>query len=155
VLGTFIFDIVAGGLRFFDHGLRELLTMSPPTISITPPARTSSPPTSSDVSGIAEAVSSSSASSSTPSPSTSTSTSASTRYSPLVMHDCRGDSDALFHQFGCSLGYVFDTQVAHTTLQRARGVADSDLFPIGLNALLYKYAGRTNTLKDGTITYSF
>jgi ribonuclease D len=30
-----------------------------------------------------------------------------------VMHDCRADSDALFHQHNVAIDNVFDTQVAH------------------------------------------
>ncbi|KAH9123866.1 hypothetical protein AeMF1_005260 [Aphanomyces euteiches] len=37
-----------------------------------------------------------------------------------VMHDCRKDSDALFHQFGITLTNVFDTQAAHAIVQSQR-----------------------------------
>ena len=37
-----------------------------------------------------------------------------------IMHDCREDSAALFHQCGIRLGGVVDTQVAHLLLQRER-----------------------------------
>ena len=38
-----------------------------------------------------------------------------------VIHDCREDSAALFHQHGIQLRTVFDTQVAHATLERRAG----------------------------------
>ncbi|KAF0693783.1 Aste57867_15282 [Aphanomyces stellatus] len=43
-----------------------------------------------------------------------------------VLHDCRKDSDALFHQFGISLANVFDTQVGHAIgqLQRIKKVKE-------------------------------
>ncbi|RHY24150.1 hypothetical protein DYB32_009107 [Aphanomyces invadans] len=37
-----------------------------------------------------------------------------------VMHDCRKDSDALFHQFGIVLTNVFDTQVGYAMCQLQR-----------------------------------
>ncbi|RHY46297.1 hypothetical protein DYB34_003468, partial [Aphanomyces astaci] len=39
-----------------------------------------------------------------------------------VLHDCRKDSDALYHQFGIALTNVFDTQVGHAERQRQRGL---------------------------------
>ncbi|CAE8610911.1 unnamed protein product, partial [Polarella glacialis] len=38
-----------------------------------------------------------------------------------VMHDCREDSAALFHQHGVELRAVFDTQAAHSVLERRKG----------------------------------
>jgi len=35
-----------------------------------------------------------------------------------VMHDCRQDSDALFHLAGIKLTSVFDVQLGHVTLLR-------------------------------------
>lgn len=35
-----------------------------------------------------------------------------------IIHDCRRDSDALFHQFGVRLGNVFDTQVADIWIRK-------------------------------------
>eukprot|EP00927_Polykrikos_kofoidii_P061081 TRINITY_DN55977_c0_g1_i1.p1 TRINITY_DN55977_c0_g1~~TRINITY_DN55977_c0_g1_i1.p1 ORF type:complete len:610 (-),score=115.90 TRINITY_DN55977_c0_g1_i1:42-1808(-) len=38
-----------------------------------------------------------------------------------VVHDCREDSSALFHQYGVELRTVFDTQAAYATLERYGG----------------------------------
>lgn len=68
----------------------------------------------------------------------------------MIWHDCRQDSDALFHLFNVRLGRVFDAQTAHAILLQARGVPapELELFPIGLNALLLKYAGTQNQYKE-------
>lgn len=54
-----------------------------------------------------------------------------------VIHDCRHDSDALFHQFGVKLGPVIDTQVAFTVLRRVRGMGEG--LPVSLKTLLKKF----------------
>jgi len=51
-----------------------------------------------------------------------------------VMHDCRMDSDALFHEFKGSLKNVFDTQIGYAIVQRQQ--AASTPLPVGLNTLL-------------------
>lgn len=54
-----------------------------------------------------------------------------------VMHDCRHDSDALYHQFGVKLGPVIDTQVAFSVLRRVRGMEEG--LPVSLRTLLKKF----------------
>lgn len=54
-----------------------------------------------------------------------------------VMHDCRHDSDALYHQFGVKLGPVIDTQVAFSVLRRVRGMEEG--LPVSLKTLLKKF----------------
>lgn len=56
-----------------------------------------------------------------------------------VLHDCRHDSDALFHQFDVTLGPVVDTQVVFSVLRRARGLPEG--LPVSLRTLLKKFAG--------------
>lgn len=70
-----------------------------------------------------------------------------------VMHDCRHDSDALFHQFGVKLGPVIDTQVVFSVLRRVRGMEVG--LPVSLRTLLKKFAGASeeqlfmkNAVKD-------
>lgn len=70
-----------------------------------------------------------------------------------VMHDCRHDSDALFHQFGVKLGPVLDTQVVFSVLRRVKGKVPG--LPVSLKTLLKKFAGATeeelhmkNSIKD-------
>jgi len=64
-----------------------------------------------------------------------------------VIHDCRLDSDALFHEYQVSLKNVFDTQVAFALVIRGQGAATP--FPVGLNTLLKRYGkGATNEVKD-------
>lgn len=55
-----------------------------------------------------------------------------------VVHDCRHDSDALFHQFGVKLGPVIDTQVAFRVVRRVRGMDEG--LPVSLKTLLKKFA---------------
>jgi len=55
-----------------------------------------------------------------------------------VLHDCRGDSDALYHQYGVKLQNVFDTQVAYAVIKRQIGQGTP--LPVGLNTLLRIYA---------------
>jgi len=64
-----------------------------------------------------------------------------------VMHDCRLDSDALFHEFNVKLNNVFDTQVAFAMVCRGKG--QSTPLPVSLNTLLKKHGmGSTNEFKD-------
>jgi hypothetical protein len=66
-----------------------------------------------------------------------------------VIHDCRLDSDILFHNFRASMANVFDTQVAYAVL--AIGHPSSTRFPLpaALNTVLASYApGRANKFKD-------
>lgn len=74
-----------------------------------------------------------------------------------VMHDCRHDSDALFHQFGVRLASIIDTQVVFTVLRKVRGLAVG--LPVSLRTLLRKFAGATeeelemkNSVKDSMNT---
>lgn len=55
-----------------------------------------------------------------------------------VMHDCRHDSDALYHQFGVKLGPVIDTQVVFGVLRRVRGMEEG--LPVSLKTLLKKFS---------------
>ena len=66
-----------------------------------------------------------------------------------VIHDCRNDSLALFHQHRVRLSEVFDTQVAYSML----GVGQDAHLRVGLNAVLKHYAGATNDLK-GVVQHS-
>lgn len=70
-----------------------------------------------------------------------------------VMHDCRHDSDALFHQFNVNLGPVIDTQVVFSVLRKVRGMPVG--LPVSMKTLLKKFTGATeeelamkNTVKD-------
>lgn len=56
-----------------------------------------------------------------------------------VTHDCRSDSDALYHQFGVKLGPVIDTQVVFSVLRKARGMPEG--LPVSMRTLLKKFAG--------------
>jgi hypothetical protein len=69
-----------------------------------------------------------------------------------VIHDCRQDSDALFHQLGIRLENVFDTQASYMELLRtrkeqARSASRYIVLP-GLNKLLRLYAGWENEGKE-------
>lgn len=55
-----------------------------------------------------------------------------------IMHDCRHDSDALYHQFGIKLGPVIDTQVVFFVLRRCTGLEDG--LPVSLKTLLKKFS---------------
>lgn len=70
-----------------------------------------------------------------------------------VIHDCRQDSDALYHQLGIRLEGVFDTQAAYVELMKERKAkvrGASGYVPLpGLNKLLKEYAGRENEAKQG------
>lgn len=73
-----------------------------------------------------------------------------------VIHDCRQDSDALFHQLGIRLDGVFDTQASYVALVKARKAqarSTSGFVPLpGLNQLLKEYTGKENSAKqDGKV----
>ncbi|CAK9102185.1 unnamed protein product [Durusdinium trenchii] len=53
-----------------------------------------------------------------------------------VIHDCREDSSALYHQHGIGLRGIFDTQVAHASLERAAG---REAYQASASELLQKY----------------
>eukprot|EP00400_MALV-I_sp_L67-5_P000336 gene336-448_t len=55
-----------------------------------------------------------------------------------VMHDCREDLSALYHQFGIVLDGVYDTQIAHFMLLEQNNYAP---YQISLNDLLLKILG--------------
>lgn len=55
-----------------------------------------------------------------------------------VLHDCRGDSDAMYHQYGVALQNVFDTQIAYAVIKRQMGQGTP--LPVGLNTVLRAYA---------------
>lgn len=66
-----------------------------------------------------------------------------------VMHDCRNDSAALYHQFGITLKNVFDTQAAHAVLQQqdhAKPVYK--VKNISLATLCEMYGGPLNPRRD-------
>jgi len=64
-----------------------------------------------------------------------------------IIHDCRGDSNMIYHAFQTKLENVFDTQVAFAVMSRQLGRPTP--LPIGLNTLLNKYAfGMTNEFKE-------
>lgn len=66
-----------------------------------------------------------------------------------VMHDCRNDSAALYHQFGITLKNVFDTQAAHAVLQQqdhAKPVYK--VKNISLATLCDMYGGPVNPRRD-------
>jgi exonuclease 3'-5' domain-containing protein 1 len=73
-----------------------------------------------------------------------------------VIHDCRQDSDALFHQLGIRLDGVFDTQASYVALVKvlkAQACSTSRFVPLpGLNQLLKEYTGKENSAKqDGKV----
>ena len=55
-----------------------------------------------------------------------------------VIHDCREDSAALFHQHGIQLHAVFDTQAAHAALERRAG---REAYQASASELLKEYLG--------------
>lgn len=66
-----------------------------------------------------------------------------------VVHDCRNDSAALFHQFGIMLTNVFDTQAAHAILQQQQtGKPIHKVKNISLNNLCRMYGGPINPKKE-------
>lgn len=56
-----------------------------------------------------------------------------------VFHDCRSDSDALFHHANVRLQNVFDTQVAHALMSKF--VYGTTPIPASLRAVVKKYGG--------------
>lgn len=64
-----------------------------------------------------------------------------------VLHDCRLDSDVLYHSFGIKLDCVIDTQVLYYfNFTQLRPFSP---LPVSLKTLLRKYAGKEdNSLKD-------
>lgn len=56
-----------------------------------------------------------------------------------VMHDCRHDCDALFHQYRVLVAPVIDTQVAFSVLRDVRQLKVG--LPVSLKTLLRKYVG--------------
>jgi hypothetical protein len=54
-----------------------------------------------------------------------------------VMHDCRGDSDLLFHAYGVRLANVVDTQIAYAMQQQMD--AGSTPLPVSLRTLHVKH----------------
>ncbi|KAH3745511.1 piRNA biogenesis protein EXD1 [Pelomyxa schiedti] len=54
-----------------------------------------------------------------------------------IFHDCRSDSDALFHNCGVTLQNVWDTQIAYAVIERQLG--NSTPIPVSLTTLLRKY----------------
>ncbi|KAJ4458375.1 putative 3'-5' exonuclease [Paratrimastix pyriformis] len=65
------------------------------------------------------------------------------------MHDCRADSDALFHQFQVNLSNVYDTQLAYAMLQSQTHDGRFPL-PIGLKRLLELH-GYSNPYKEQVV----
>jgi len=64
-----------------------------------------------------------------------------------VMHDCRLDSDALFHEYQVNLQCVYDTQIGFAIVQRQQDGFTP--LPVGLNTLLRRFGlGATNEAKD-------
>jgi len=64
-----------------------------------------------------------------------------------VMHDCRLDSDALFHEHQVTLQCVYDTQIGFAIVERQQHGATP--LPVGLNTLLRRFGmGATNEAKD-------
>uniref|UniRef100_A0A0G4I363 3'-5' exonuclease domain-containing protein n=1 Tax=Chromera velia CCMP2878 TaxID=1169474 RepID=A0A0G4I363_9ALVE len=60
-----------------------------------------------------------------------------------VIHDCRQDSDALFHLLGIKLKKVHDTECWHEAL--------GNLQPLGLNQMLEAYAIKANQHRDSKV----
>ena len=66
-----------------------------------------------------------------------------------VVHDCRNDSGALYHQHGITINNVFDTQAAHVVLTHQNtGKPVSKVNNVSLNHLCELYKGPSNPLKD-------
>lgn len=61
-----------------------------------------------------------------------------------IIHDCKMDSDALFHQYGIKLTNVHDTQVWDV-------ITTSAYKPLNLNDTLSKNGCKTNTFRDGSV----
>uniref|UniRef100_T1JFK4 3'-5' exonuclease domain-containing protein n=1 Tax=Strigamia maritima TaxID=126957 RepID=T1JFK4_STRMM len=66
-----------------------------------------------------------------------------------LVHDCRNDSGALYHQFGVQLKNVFDTQAAHAIIQlQQTGKPVHTVKNISLSTLCKIYGGPVNPKKD-------
>ncbi|XP_013794505.1 uncharacterized protein LOC106478500 [Limulus polyphemus] len=66
-----------------------------------------------------------------------------------VVHDCRNDSGAFYHQFGVIMKNVFDMQAAHAVLQQQdAGKPVYKVKNISLNTLCSTYGGPINPRKD-------
>jgi hypothetical protein len=64
-----------------------------------------------------------------------------------VFHDCRWDSDVLYHQYKVRLDNVFDTQLGYAVFCRQQ--SSYTPLPVSLNSLLRHFAfGNINALKD-------
>lgn len=64
-----------------------------------------------------------------------------------IFHDCRSDSDALFHHAKVKLNNVFDTQIANALISKF--VYGNIPIPAGLNAIAHKYAeGAVHATKE-------
>jgi ribonuclease D len=64
-----------------------------------------------------------------------------------IFHDCRWDSDILWHQMGVKLQNVFDTQVGYACYRRQQ--ESFTPLPVGLKSLVKRFAlGGTHTSKD-------
>eukprot|EP01113_Clastostelium_recurvatum_P049161 TRINITY_DN9064_c0_g1_i1.p1 TRINITY_DN9064_c0_g1~~TRINITY_DN9064_c0_g1_i1.p1 ORF type:complete len:546 (+),score=135.51 TRINITY_DN9064_c0_g1_i1:81-1640(+) len=63
-----------------------------------------------------------------------------------VIHDCRRDSEALYHQYQLRMQGIYDTQVAYAVLSQFQGYRTP--FPVGLNTLLRKFQCAENEYKD-------
>lgn len=62
-----------------------------------------------------------------------------------LMHDCRRDSDALWHHAQTKLSNVLDTQVAHAVVAHRKGRRVP--LPAGLSAVLQLYLGKEHESK--------
>jgi len=66
-----------------------------------------------------------------------------------VVHDCRNDSAALYHQHDVTISNVFDTQAAHAVLQlQETGKPVYKVKNVSLNALCELYNAPINPMKD-------
>jgi len=66
-----------------------------------------------------------------------------------VVHDCRNDSAALYHQHDITIKNVFDTQAAHAVLQlQETGKPVYKVKNVSLNALCELYNAPANPMKD-------
>jgi len=66
-----------------------------------------------------------------------------------VVHDCRNDSAALYHQHDITIKNVFDTQAAHAVLQlQETGKPVYKVKNVSLNALCELYNAPLNPMKD-------
>jgi len=66
-----------------------------------------------------------------------------------VVHDCRNDSAALYHQHDITIKNVFDTQAAHAVLQlQDTGKPVYKVKNVSLNALCELYNAPVNPMKD-------